>query len=208
MPRKKVIEIYEFEELDDEAKERAIEWYRSKGWCWDQPEVEMFTDSQKEWLESLGYLVENLNWDTNPTWAMFSADVDIVKWASHLAPEILGRKLDPSKVLVPRGRKEWRPLPKQYTLGEILENPDVGISVQIQTTRAVVDIDYSGEDEEALEYWESFEEPLEDLFTDVAQDVAGKIAEALDAEIEYLCGDEAIVESLEGLEFDREGNVI
>ncbi len=53
---------YKFDELSPEAKKRAIEQWREKGWAWDQSDTETLTEEFKNDLESLGLPHDNVHW--------------------------------------------------------------------------------------------------------------------------------------------------
>jgi hypothetical protein len=58
--RTKTIELYQFSELDDKAKEKAREWYRSVN-AEDSYWHEQVIEYAKEWLGHLGYTVKDIN---------------------------------------------------------------------------------------------------------------------------------------------------
>lgn len=62
VPRKEERLVYKFEELSPEAKERAMEEYRNKGWDWDEHDTQMLTEYFEEQLEELGLPSGDVRW--------------------------------------------------------------------------------------------------------------------------------------------------
>lgn len=65
MPRKEERLVYKFEELSPEAKERAIEEYKTRGWDWDEHDTQMLEEYFQEELESLGLPGRKIHWRLN-----------------------------------------------------------------------------------------------------------------------------------------------
>jgi len=65
MPRKEERLIYKFEELSAEAKERAIEQYKNRGWDWDEHDTKMLEEYFQEELETLGLPGGDIRWRLN-----------------------------------------------------------------------------------------------------------------------------------------------
>ena len=62
MPRKEEHLIYKFEELSPEAKKRAIEEYKNRGWDWDEHDTDALKEYFEQELEGLGLPNGDVRW--------------------------------------------------------------------------------------------------------------------------------------------------
>lgn len=81
MPRKRTVTVYSFEELSDEAKERALREFRDV--AWDYVDSEHLTDMFKEDLRGWGFENPQVCWSLDYSkgdGVAFSADVNVQKY--------------------------------------------------------------------------------------------------------------------------------
>ena len=94
MSRQKTVTLYRYEELDERAQERALEWAREhRGWQdWD---TEDLTEQMKQDLEDRGYVVSGkhpISWSLSYSQGdgvCFDAAIDLKIVAKRLYPEAI-----------------------------------------------------------------------------------------------------------------------
>jgi hypothetical protein len=105
MSREITVQVYQFEELSDKAKEKAREWFKDKVLNNDfQHETDSITESFEEKLEEYGYPTDNVNWSLSYSqgdgMAFYGRIDTLEKVAERLLDE---RKLKRFKTLVNAG---------------------------------------------------------------------------------------------------------
>jgi len=193
MPKKREIEVYEFDELSPKAKEKAITTYRHAGYAWDQSDTDMLTEFFQDELRALGLPTEDIRWRISYSQGdgvAFYGEFDLEEYLlkhklkskypalAKIADEV---KMDIQKV-GPHMYDHWN------------------------TMRVISDVLGTGlTDREQAEL-----DDLEELINEEIQKVSKKLEAAGYAEIEYKEGDENIAEIFRAndYEFDVNGKVL
>ncbi len=194
MPKQRttVIDVYQFDELSDDAKERARDWFRERI---DPDYLEFTLDDCADALKALGFSIGNrhdkraIYWDTNPIDAAFDAT-----WsAQRFAPdELLADR--PTDIELHRIAEALRVLVGQ--MPEASGSCDSGRNCnQTAGFYAGDDSNDSGmNDDPAAE------------FECVVTDLAHWIATTVNAEYEYQYSAECVDENIRCNEYDFDEN--
>ena len=187
------VNVYQFDELSDEAKEKAREWYRNGSFnyeWWD-----FLYDDFKERAKEVGFDVTNIYfrgfWSQGDG-AMFEYDY----MRDKLRLEFI------NQLGLSAMRKDWL-INNTMTSGRGKHRG------HYYHSRCCEHNIYWEVDNGDLHYWlESFESDFIDFVTDKYEDLCHELYKSLEKEYEYLNSDEVIDESLivNEYEFDEDGN--
>lgn len=201
--------LYAFDELTEDAQERAIEQWRSHTANWfDFSDIEMATDEDywsEEKLEPLGFTLSSrsvsygsgksrneaeIYWSTNPDWLVFAATIDVPIFMR--AMKMAGK---------------YRALYVAATRGDI----DASVSINGRGDHGTIEAEYTGvhpgysryidgqwvSDSPRMQRIEAQLSILEDALEDAYSDLCGEWIRSIVADIDYQYSDEYIRESLE-----------
>jgi hypothetical protein len=199
-------------ELSEEAKARARDCWREKGWTWGQWDSEQLTEFFKQELaEEWGIDEAELSWSLGycqGDGVSFKAVVDIDKVIAHGVPGCEYYSPHAAKL-----RELWQ-------------------AVQMLEAVSMVDIDWSfGFDKkndharhDAYAYWDSYEgvdedaqkildalaDTMQDVLNEIYDDACHRLRKIGYSQIEYQDSDECIAEELDANDylFDEEGEIV
>lgn len=206
-----------FDELDKNAKEKAIERWREEGHCWSDPEQQMFSENAVQYLNERGYLVETgkTYWSLYPKRFGFEGEIDVEAWRKHKDhKKYLKWELKPRWKTIPPPWYQWSPFPKVVALLNFFKVKDVQIFTPLLkiTGRNLdmdveTDIKYTGDEMHVADYVGALIPDFDQILKLAAEDHAAVLAGMLEDEYEYACGDDNIADALiaNEYEFDEEG---
>lgn len=200
MPRDITTTVYTFSELDEDAQEKALNYFRdfnTSDECWYEHVLDCF----REDMEEKGFAVHKdepqfSGFSSQGDGASFTADVDIEKFI------LAYKRGNYYKVLLNDLRKGDAELDAQITRA----------SYPHYVHAYMMDIDFDAYfdagDEQRLEKLEALASELEDEILETARDEAHELYRTLEREYEYQTSDEQVGESLEANEipFTKDGN--
>lgn len=207
MPKKREIEVYEFNELSDEAKKRAIEHYRPHAWI--SHDSGWLSDQFKMDLETLGLPNEDVRWSLGYSQGDGVAFYGLIDLKAYLAAPMTAYGKEGRT-----GAKSW--------------SPRGGVSEKRKFLPLVGKVDLTlKKDNPHYDHWNSmglYEDVNEDLspaedallnklmefVNKHIKDVSKEMEKIGYSEIEYQTSDEAIGDFLQAneFEFDEDGDRI
>lgn len=87
MPRTIKKTVYKFDELDERAKDKARESFRTKDYWIDQGDINMISDDLKEYLEEQGFPNADVSWSVGycqGDYAAFKSEINLDKVAVRI----------------------------------------------------------------------------------------------------------------------------
>jgi len=202
MPKKREILIYTFGELSPEAKQKAIDDYRHKGWAFDEFHAENLTEWFSEDLKSEWGIEadpKKIYWQLSYVQGdhlVFSGDVDLDVFLKKVG------EFDKYKPL--KDGKDW------MAQARVTESSRGFGSGTMSGEAELTDYEYDEESPEEYDKLEALTVELEETVKEGAREAASELMSAGYKEIEYQSSDEVISESIEAneLEFDENGKMI
>ena len=203
MPKQRTTLVYQFDELDEKAKERAREWYR-QGDCDDTFWSECAIDDAKEIGKCMGMSVDNIYF--SGFWSQGNGACFEGTWR---ASDV---KADKLKEYAPQDKELHRivsglaDLAKEYPEGCFTVKHRGHYSHSACTS---FDVELPREQKEELEYdspeYKALQIKLnedEDALIELARDFMDWIYRTLEKEYEYLNADEQVDESIRANEYE------
>jgi len=203
MPKQRTTLVYQFDELDEKAKERAREWYRQGNWD-DSFWSECVIDDAKEIGTHMGMDIDNIYF--SGFWSQGDGACFEGTWR---ASDV---KVDELKECAPQDKELYRivdglaELAKEYPEGYFLVKHRGHYSHSGCTS---FDVELPCEQKEELEYgspeYKALQVKLgedEDTLIKLARDFMDWIYRTLEKEWEYLNADEQVDESIRINEYE------
>ena len=197
MPKQRttVIDMYQFDELDDCAKERARDWYRG---CTESDDFDYTLDDCAEALKALGFRLGNrynkrtIYWGTNPIDAAFDAT-----WSAQ--------RFAPDKLLAdrPTDKELHRITAELATVARAYPNAH-GSCTRGRNRNQTAEFDANVEDCEREA--EESAQGTADTFRTAVTDLAHWVATTINAEYEYQYSAECVDESIRCNEYEFDIN--
>lgn len=207
MSRKIETTVYMYDELSDDAKENARDWYRSHTGADDSYFItETTIEEFKETLTALGFVVDAqpgmrtraaIYWNTNPIEASFGAHWSAKNYSAELAAKLLtNRPLDKG---IERAVRLMAAFVDTYP--QAWASTDTGRRCNKLT---IAEFD-TGADTDVI--YDTSPIRASDELLDICTDIAGELASAIDRDITYANSVEAIAENIvaNGYEFTESG---
>lgn len=207
--RRRVREVFSFDELSGEAKKRAIQTWRDRGWDFDEADARMLTEFFEEELRRFGLPSGDVRWRLS-----YSQGDGVAFYGPVDLDEFIRAETAPGRTGAP---EEWTP-PAAKPGGRARYEPLVGrVRVAIRKVREltrydhyntmVVDSDAEG-DLTDRDY--ALLGDLEAEIAAVAREASRELEKLGYQEIDYRTGDEQIAESIESgdFEFTEDGRLM
>jgi hypothetical protein len=194
----KTINIYQFNELTEEAKENAIEKYREN----NEGDFDFFEDTMKDLLEHHTPFK-----DLKMSYSLSYSQGDGVSFKGALSLEEI---LEADLIT----KAEYKYLEKQMDEGRSLEisieKHDSRYSHEYTMYGQIIFETYPEDHYKTVEKLQSLEERIEENLTEYAREKAREIEKIGYEEIEYINSDEYIIEQIEHneYEYDEDGDQI
>ena len=190
---------FKYDDLSDEAKAKAVERYREKGWDWDQDDSTCQTEYFKEILEEKGYSDVELSWSLGYCQgdgvSFYGGSIDVVVIAKRIMSKMAFRRLDELCV---------EPDYNGRNTSRFSDYLSCSLSGSGAGRNNYSSFDYDIESEVEDYYPEAFEKLKEiaGLIEDDVKDLESELEKIGYAEIEYRNSDEQIIESITSNEYD------
>lgn len=206
MPRIKQTTVYKYDELSDDAKERARDWYR-ESMAGDTYAAESVTEDFADVLKAAGFAVSKrrgtqselaLYWDTNPIGGGFDA-----YWSAQrvdVAPVIADRPVTytDGDGKVQTCKSNARLVPILERIAKLAaDHPHSYGSVNTSTRYMLLECTWDVGDETEETNPDDVEE-----FESICQDLAHYLGRAVSDEFDYQNSDAAVAESIEANEYE------
>ena len=191
----KTINVYEFNELNDDAKKKAIEFYRDNNYDREIPWMEETIDSLRAIIDNSGLSLDDWSLGTCNSWIRVGFTEDIEDISGKRAISWLENNLL-NDLRVPyygKKRKDLAQYGKYYRPGKIPPCPFTG---------------YCGDDDFLYSLIEDINSGM--TIKDSFENLACKCQEIISGEEDYQNSDEYIAEFLENnsCEYTQEGRVL
>jgi hypothetical protein len=205
--RTKQITLYQFDELEERAKERARDWYRQGGFDYEWWDCTF--DDVKECLGKIGFSVNKIyfsGFSSQGDGACFEGD-----WSARSVDSTALKEHAPADTTLHALADEAARIAAQY--------PQASASMAhrgryYHSHSVDVDVDLSEDDSElelTPQQWKERDEAREpdvDAIKELCRDAMDWIYRQLEKEYEYLTSDESVDETIRinEYEFDEDGN--
>lgn len=210
MPRIKQETVYQFDELDDRAKEKARDWYRQGGFDYEWWDT-VFEDA-KECLAIAGFRVDKIYFSG------FSSQGDgacfVGSWrATEAKPAKAMKDHAPMDKELHRIAAEMRRIAKAYP-GASMSVKQRGHYYHDGCTEFSVDLNPPEDSDDVARTtaeWDALakaREPFEEAVTEASRDAMRWVYSQLEKEWDYMNSDEQVDETIRAneYEFDEKGN--
>jgi hypothetical protein len=196
--------VYTFDELDDDAKEKARDWYRD-GFDGETYWAETVVDEAARDIEACGVELDThrvplmgggVRYDPTIYWSLggydagatFTGRVTLAEWMR--SQKIAGRYRTLYNAAVGHGVACW-----------IERNDGYGNDTNCHAIRARVEVNDYPDDVAACERLDQQAEIVKDMLTDWAQDRACELHRSLEAEWEYVNADAQVDDAIRANEY-------